>query len=151
MAFRCGTNDRNSRNAVIFIFPLTVGGCDAYEAMGTQNIWVVNPERRKGKVSRRGNWTEVTRFDVEGSEAYLNVDCLFAQIDSLTYAKRLEICHDRSARLCPGKSTARTKSLHQPLLRLGISDGESVQPVEFAADQVNAVHTGLKTLCKALE
>ncbi len=61
--------------------------CDAYEAMGIPNIWVINPMQRKGKLWKRGTWTEVTRFEVEGTEVHLDVDWLFAQIDGFQNAE----------------------------------------------------------------
>lgn len=61
--------------------------CDAYEAMGIPNIWLINPARRKGKVWKHGNWIEVTRFEAAGTEIYLDVDWLFAQIDGFKTAE----------------------------------------------------------------
>ncbi len=63
--------------------------CDAYEAMGIPNIWLINPMRQKGKVWKHGDWTEVTRFVVDGSEIYLDLDWLFAQMASRQRSKFL--------------------------------------------------------------
>jgi Uma2 family endonuclease len=70
--------------AMIVIEILSVGDsmtemeekCDAYEAMGISDIWLINPARRRGKVWKLGNWTEVTRFEAKGTEIYLDVHWL---------------------------------------------------------------------------
>lgn len=56
--------------------------CDEYSAMGIANVWVINPEKRSGRTCRQGNWTETRRFTVEGTEIYLDLEQLFAEMDS---------------------------------------------------------------------
>ena len=56
--------------------------CDEYSAMGIPNVWVINPEKRSGRICRQGVWAETRRFTVEGTEIYLDLEQLFAEMDS---------------------------------------------------------------------
>ncbi len=56
--------------------------CDEYVAMGIQNVWVINPEKRAGRICREGSWAETRRFAVEGTGIYLDLEGLFAEMDS---------------------------------------------------------------------
>ena len=52
-----------------------------YRRMGIPNIWLIDPESRTARTCRDNAWIETTRFSVEGSEIYLDVTALFAQLD----------------------------------------------------------------------
>ena len=55
--------------------------CDASAIMGIQNIWVINPMRRSGRIWKQGDWVATTRFDAGMNGIYLDINWLFAQID----------------------------------------------------------------------
>jgi Uma2 family endonuclease len=52
-----------------------------YRRMGVSNIWLIDPETRTARVCGENAWVETTRFTVDGSEIYLDVAALFAQLD----------------------------------------------------------------------
>ena len=60
-----------------------------YQSMGIQNIWLIDPESRTGRVCQgpvagrgmRDAWIGVQRFTVAGTNIYLDLDALFARLD----------------------------------------------------------------------
>jgi Uma2 family endonuclease len=56
--------------------------CVEYWEMGIRNVWVINPQRRIGRVWHQGAWIETKRFAVDTTEIYLDLEWLFAELDS---------------------------------------------------------------------
>lgn len=52
-----------------------------YQDMGVENIWLIDPDTRTARVCKGQNWTETTRFAVQNSAIYLDVEALFARLD----------------------------------------------------------------------
>jgi Uma2 family endonuclease len=52
-----------------------------YQVMGIQNIWLIDPETRTGRFCKENAWIETRRFEVEGTQIYLELDWLFSQLD----------------------------------------------------------------------
>lgn len=52
-----------------------------YVAMGVQNIWLIDPETRTGRVCRGDAWIETTRFQVADRPIYLDLNDLFTRLD----------------------------------------------------------------------
>ncbi|MGI8772852.1 MAG: Uma2 family endonuclease [Acidobacteriaceae bacterium] len=49
-----------------------------YQNMGIPNIWVINPETRKGYDCSTGSWIERESFQIEGTQIRLSLPDLFA-------------------------------------------------------------------------
>jgi Uma2 family endonuclease len=52
-----------------------------YFNMGVETIWVIDPETRTARICVGANWTEARRLVVPGTEIYVELDGLFAQLD----------------------------------------------------------------------
>ena len=52
-----------------------------YDRMGIPNIWVIDPENRRGWVSTAAGLAEASRFTVAGSPLYLELEAVFARFD----------------------------------------------------------------------
>ncbi len=52
-----------------------------YQNMGVQNIWLIDPETRTGKICQGENWIGVRRFEVPDTPIYMDLDELFARLD----------------------------------------------------------------------
>ena len=52
-----------------------------YRRMGVENIWVVDPARRKGFDCSTGNWIETASFTVANSSIHIDLGAIFAAID----------------------------------------------------------------------
>jgi Uma2 family endonuclease len=52
-----------------------------YRQMGVPNIWLINPEDRTGRVCRAEGWLDTTRFTVEGTVIYLDLEWLFSRLN----------------------------------------------------------------------
>ena len=54
-----------------------------YAAMGTQNIWLIDPETNKVWIFVRGSWQKATepRLAVENSPVYLDLEWLWRKLD----------------------------------------------------------------------
>lgn len=53
-----------------------------YRRFGVPNVWIVDPARRAGWDCSDGNWIHRTRFEVPGSQVYLDLDELFRELDA---------------------------------------------------------------------
>ena len=51
-----------------------------YRTMGIQNIWLLDPATRTARTCENKAWVEVSRFEVTGTEIYIDVDKLFAKL-----------------------------------------------------------------------
>jgi Uma2 family endonuclease len=52
-----------------------------YRAMGVETIWIIDPRTRTARTGTGDNWLETRRLEVAGSEIYVDVDALFADLD----------------------------------------------------------------------
>jgi Uma2 family endonuclease len=52
-----------------------------YIAFGVANVWIVDPETRRGWDCSTGNWVGTERFAVADSPMYLSLPDIFAKID----------------------------------------------------------------------
>ena len=51
-----------------------------YLAMGIPNIWLLDPETRTARVCKENAWIETTRFEVSGTEIFLDTEKLYARL-----------------------------------------------------------------------
>ena len=51
-----------------------------YRQMGVRNIWVVDPQTRRGYDCSTGNWIETTSFAVEGSPIAVDLTVIFSEL-----------------------------------------------------------------------
>ena len=51
-----------------------------YRTMGVENIWLLDPETRTARICGESAWVEKTRLEIAGTEIYLDVQALFAQL-----------------------------------------------------------------------
>lgn len=51
-----------------------------YVAMGVQNILLIDPETRTGRICRGDAWVETTRFQVADRPIYLDLNDLFTRL-----------------------------------------------------------------------
>jgi Uma2 family endonuclease len=56
--------------------------CLDYLQMGVENIWIIDPTTRTGRMGLGPNWIAVERLEVQGTPIYVALDDLFRQIDS---------------------------------------------------------------------
>jgi Uma2 family endonuclease len=52
-----------------------------YLWMGVPNVWTIDPQQRIARVRQDSSWIEVTRFVVEHTPIYVEVEALFARLD----------------------------------------------------------------------
>ncbi len=52
-----------------------------YQDMGVENIWLIDPDTRTARVCKGENWTETTRFVVQGSPIFLDITALFGRLN----------------------------------------------------------------------
>ncbi len=52
-----------------------------YVNMGIQNVWLIDPETRTGRICKESVWIEAKRLEVENSPIYLDLDELFSRLD----------------------------------------------------------------------
>ena len=52
-----------------------------YQQMGIQNIWLIDPDTRTGRVCKGADWIGVRRFEVGGTAIYMVLDELLARLD----------------------------------------------------------------------
>ncbi len=52
-----------------------------YQKMEIPNIWIIDPETRTGRVCKGDDWIGVRRFEVAGTEIYMDLEDLFARLD----------------------------------------------------------------------
>ena len=55
-----------------------------YQIMGVENIWIIDPDTRTARVCTGENWREVSRFVVEDSPIFLDLEATFAKLDRRT-------------------------------------------------------------------
>ena len=55
---------------------------DDYFRMGVQTIWIIDPATRTARVCSGPNWIEATRLEVAGTPIYVELETLFASLDS---------------------------------------------------------------------
>jgi len=53
-----------------------------YREMGVQTIWIIDPKTRTGRVCHDGDWTETRQPRVPGTEIFVELDAVFAKINS---------------------------------------------------------------------
>jgi len=51
-----------------------------YRQMGVRNIWVVDPQTRRGYDCSTGNWIEKTSFAVDGSPITVDLTVIFSEL-----------------------------------------------------------------------
>ena len=51
-----------------------------YQAMGTETIWIIDPDTRTGRICTGALWTEATRLEVPGTPIHVDLDTLFASL-----------------------------------------------------------------------
>jgi Uma2 family endonuclease len=56
--------------------------CQDYRAMGVENIWIIDPKTRSGRMCLGLDWVAAERLQVPASPMYVVLDDLFRQIDS---------------------------------------------------------------------
>lgn len=59
-----------------------------YLAMGVENIWLIEPETRTGRICKESVWIETMRFQVENSPIYLDLSDIFARLDRYDTARQ---------------------------------------------------------------
>ena len=52
-----------------------------YVDMGIENIWLIDPETRTGRVCSNNIWTATSSFRVDGTSIYLDLTALFSRLD----------------------------------------------------------------------
>ncbi len=52
-----------------------------FRQMGVETIWIIDPTTRTGRVCTGNTWTQATRLEVSGTQIYVELDTLFAQLD----------------------------------------------------------------------
>jgi hypothetical protein len=50
--------------------------------MGVENIWIVDPKTRSGRMCIGPSWQAADRLEIPGTPIYVQLDDLFRQIDT---------------------------------------------------------------------
>ena len=53
-----------------------------YSVMGVDNVWIIDPKTRTGRMCSGTEWIEACRLIVVGTPLYVELDTLFSQIDA---------------------------------------------------------------------
>jgi Uma2 family endonuclease len=53
-----------------------------YRDMGVETVWIIDPNTRTGRVCAGAEWTEAKRLEVAGTLLYVELDAIFAQVQS---------------------------------------------------------------------
>jgi Uma2 family endonuclease len=56
--------------------------CRDYRQMGVENMWIIDPKTRTGRICLHADWRSAARLEVPGTPIYLDLHTLFTQIDS---------------------------------------------------------------------
>ncbi len=54
-----------------------------YRTMGVETVWIIDPTTRTGRMCSGDAWTEASRLTAAGTEMYIDLPTLFANLDQL--------------------------------------------------------------------
>jgi Uma2 family endonuclease len=56
--------------------------CQDYLSMGVETVWIVDPKTRSGRMCLANGWLSAERLEVDGTPIYVELNQLFARIET---------------------------------------------------------------------